>query len=244
MREIHGGVAIGHFNMAPAFQGCEQHEQIRRSVAFVFIIITRDTPRFRWDRHAGFGDQLLRRLIQTYQGALWIVGLVINLQHIFHVRHERRICLRRNDKLLVQVRLENVFFSVRPIVLSLARSTMFSSTTLSSSSRSVHFARPRGGAEQAKAISLASFSPSKIRALAEVARCLRVSAASKPSSTNCWRVRHTVARLVSSAFTIWLSLHPSPALDVSAFNRIRAFIKSCAEVVPVRINSCRWRRAS
>src|ERR1019366_1145810 len=39
-----------------------------------------------------------------------------------------------------------------------------------------------------------------IRALAEVARCLRVSAASKPSSTNCWRVRHTVARLVSSAF--------------------------------------------
>jgi hypothetical protein len=41
-------------------------------------------------------------------------------------------------------------------VLSLARSTMFSSTTLSSSSRSVHFARPRGGDEQAKAISLAS----------------------------------------------------------------------------------------
>ncbi len=45
--------------------------------------------------------------------------------------------------------------------------------------------------------------------------------------------RPALARLVSSAFTIWLSLHPSPALDVSAFNRIRAFIKSCAERLPV-----------
>ena len=35
----------------------------------------------------------------------------------------------------LQMRLENVFFSVRPIVLSLARSTMFSSTTFSSSRR-------------------------------------------------------------------------------------------------------------
>src|ERR1019366_8207144 len=141
----------------------------------------------------------------------------VHLKHVLHGGDEGGVGIRRDHPLLLEMRLENVFFSVRPIVLSLARSTMFSSTTLSSSSRSVHFARPRGGAEQAKAISLASFSPSKIRALAEVARCLRVSAASKPSSTNCWRVRHTVARLVSSAFTIWLSLHPSPALDVSAF---------------------------
>ena len=35
-------------------------------------------------------------------------------------------------------RTEIVFFSVRPIVLSLARSTMFSSTTVSSSNRKVH----------------------------------------------------------------------------------------------------------
>src|SRR5437867_3966582 len=40
---------------------------------------------------------------------------------------------------------------------------MFNSTTLLSSKRSVHFARPSGGCEQPKAMSLASFSPSKIR---------------------------------------------------------------------------------
>src|SRR5271167_3678440 len=77
MREIHGGMAIGHFNMAPAFQRCEQHEQIRRSIAFVLIVITREPPGFEGDRHECFGEQLLRRLIQAYQGALWIVGLVI-----------------------------------------------------------------------------------------------------------------------------------------------------------------------
>ena len=73
------------------------------------------------------------------------------------------------------MRLENVFLSARPIVESLARSTMWSSTTLFSNNRKVQRARPLGGLEQARAISLASFSPSKIRATAGVARCLRVT---------------------------------------------------------------------
>jgi len=46
---------------------------------------------------------------------------MINLQHIFHIRHECGICLRRNDKLLVQVRPEKVFFSVRPLGRRLGR---------------------------------------------------------------------------------------------------------------------------
>src|SRR5215208_7131822 len=95
------------------------------------------------------------------------------------------------------MRLERVFFSTRPIVLSLARSTMLSSTTLFSNNRKVQRARPLGGLEQAKAISLASFSPSKIRATAGVARCLRLNTASKPSSTNCLRTRQTMDGLVS-----------------------------------------------
>ena len=92
---------------------------------------------------------------------------MIYLQHIFHVGYERRIGIRRNDPLFLQVRFESVFFSVRPIVLSLARSTIFSSTTASSSSCNVHRLRPLGGSEQAKAISFASAAPSKIRGLAE-----------------------------------------------------------------------------
>src|SRR4029077_3771064 len=85
---------------------------------------------------------------------------------------------------LPAMRFETVFLSVRWIVESLARSTMPSSTTLFSNSRSVQRARPFGGLEQASAISLASFSPSKMRATAGVARCLRLNTISNPSSTS------------------------------------------------------------
>src|SRR5208337_2985119 len=143
-----------------------------------------------------------------------------------------------------QVRFEKVFFSVRPIVLSLALATMFSSTTLSSSRLNVHRARPFGGSEQARAINLASEAPSKMRVLAEAGECLRVSTASNPSSTSCWRVRAIVARLVFKALAIWLSLQASPASPASAFNRMRAFVNLWAGCLPLRIRLSSRSRSS
>src|SRR5258707_13624360 len=96
--------------------------------------------------------------------------------------YERGIGLRRNDPALSAVGLENVFFSVLPVVESLARSTIFSSTTFFSNSRRVQRARPLGGLEQARAISLASFSPSKIPATPGVRRCLGLHTALHPFS--------------------------------------------------------------
>src|SRR5438046_6001317 len=112
-----------------------------------------------------------------------------DLQHVFHSGYERAVGLRRDDPVLAAMGLKSVFLSARPIVLSLARSTMPSSTTLFSNNRKVQRARPLGGLEQAKAISLASLSPSKIRATAGIARGLRLNTASKPSSTSCLRTR-------------------------------------------------------
>jgi hypothetical protein len=43
--------------------------------------------------------------------------------------------------------------------------------------------------------------------------------------------------LVSSASAIRLSLQPSPGSDTSASNRMRAFVKSCAERLPLPIIS-------
>src|SRR6185437_5219914 len=174
------------------------------------------------DRHTRFGDELLRCLLQTDHRAGRVVRPLVHFQHVLHAGHESGVGVRRDHPLLVQVGSERIFLSVRPIVLSLARSTMFSSTTAVSSSLSVHRARPLGGLEQARAISLASAAPSKIRGLAEADECLWIRAASKPSSTNRWRVRATVLMVVSSALAIWLSLQPSPALQASAFSRIRA----------------------
>src|SRR5271157_4868102 len=109
---------------------------------------------------------------------------------------------------------------------------MRNSTTASSSSCNVHRLRPLGGREQAKAINFASAAPSKMRGLAEAGECLRTRTASNPSSTSCWRVRATVSVLVSRAAAIWLSLHPSPASEASAFNRMRALVSSRAGCLP------------
>jgi hypothetical protein len=129
-------------------------------------------------------------------------------------------------------------------VLSLARSTILSSTTLFSNNRKVQRARPFGGFEQARAISLASFSPSKIRATAGIARCLRLNTASKPSSTSCLRTRWTMDAVVSRAFVIWLSLHPSPPSATSALSNIRALSSRCAGLLPFRISVSSRSRSS
>jgi hypothetical protein len=44
---------------------------------------------------------------------------------------------------------------------------------------------------------------------------------SNPSSTSGWRVRKRLPRWLSRAFTMRLSLQPSPASETSAFSRIR-----------------------
>ena len=97
-------------------------------------------------------------------------------------RLQTHCCLWGDDPALPATGFETVFFSVRPIVELLARATIPSSTTLFSKSRKVQ-AHPLGGWEQASAIYLASFSPSKMRGTAGVARCLRLKTAANPSST-------------------------------------------------------------
>src|SRR5260370_68234 len=189
MSIIHGGVAIRDFDMAPAFERSKHHEEVGGAVALVLVIATGRASRFHRDRQARLCEELLGGLVQANQRVIRIAWPRVDGQHVFHGSYERAVGLRRDDPALAAMRLENVFLSVRPIVLSLARSTILSSTTLFSNNRKVQRARPLGGLEQAKAISLASFSPSKIRATAGVARCLRLNTASKPSSTSCLRNR-------------------------------------------------------
>src|SRR5215467_13614783 len=108
--------------------------------------------RLQRDRHARLGDKLLGGLVQVPQRAVRIARPHVDREHIFHRRYEGAVGLRRDDPALPVMRLETVFLTVRPIVESLARSTMPTSTTLFSNSRSVRRARPLGGLEQAGAI--------------------------------------------------------------------------------------------
>ena len=189
VRIVDGGVAVRHLDVAPAFERREQHEQVGGAVALVLVIDAGRAPGF-----IGIGTRVsamscLEVSSRQTSGAIGIMGPHIDGEHVLHRGYEGAVGLRRDDPALPAMGFETVFLSVRPIVELLARSTMPSSTTLFSNSRNVQRARPFGGLEQARAISLASFSPSKMRGTAGVARCLRLKTASNPSSTSCLRTR-------------------------------------------------------
>ena len=137
---IDGGVTVGHFHMPPAFQRREHHKQIGHAIARVFVIVTHLASGLGRNWLARFGDHLLRGFVEAHDGALAIARSLIDLQHVFHVGDKGRAGVGCNDPLLLQMRLENVFLRVRAMVLSLARSTMRSSTTFSSSRRRLHLA--------------------------------------------------------------------------------------------------------
>ncbi len=120
---------------------------------------------------------------------------------------------------------------------------MFNSTTFSSSRRRLQRANPSGAGEQVRASNFASPAPSKIRGRAEFGLYLRVSAASRPSSTSRRRVQ-PILMLVSNAAEIVLSLQPSPASDRSAFSRMRALVSDCAGCLPARIIASSRSRSS
>ena len=199
LRVIDGGVMVGDLDFAPTLQRSEHHEHVGHAVALVLVIVPDRLSRLGRDRLARLDDQLFGSFVQTNQGTIGITRLLVGFQHVFHRRDKGRVGVGWNDPLPIAVGLESVFFSTRPIVLSLAFSTMFSSTTFSSSNRRLQRAKPSGAGEQASAINLASDAPSKIRGRAEFGLYFRSSVASNPSSTNCRRVLATVLMLTSNA---------------------------------------------
>src|SRR5271155_4791778 len=241
---IGGGVAVGDLDATPPLQRRKDHEQVGDAVALVFVIVPGRLPRLGGDRRARLYDQLFGGFIQTHERAIGIARFLVGFQHIFHRGDEAGVGVRRDHPLPIAVRFERVFFSVRPIVLSLTCLTMFSSTTFSSSRRRLQRANPSGAGEQVRAINLASAAPSKIRLRAEFGLCLRFSAASSPSSTIRRRRRPILLILVSSATEIALSLQPSPASDTSALSRMRAFVSSCAGLLPARTRDSSRSRSS
>src|SRR5215218_5394652 len=138
-------MAICDLDVAPAFERSKHHEEIGGAIALVLIIETGRASRFHRDRHAGFGNELLRGLVEANQRAIAVAWPRVDGQHVFHSGYERAVGLRRDDPVLAAMGLKSVFLSARPIVLSLARSTMPSSTTLFSNNRKVQRAREMGG---------------------------------------------------------------------------------------------------
>src|SRR5471032_3124200 len=102
-------MAIGYLDMPPALQWREHHEQVGRSIALVFVIISGRPSWLGRDGNARFGNELLRGLVEADHGTFGVVRPLINVEYVFHRGHERGAGVRGNDPLLFQMRFENVF---------------------------------------------------------------------------------------------------------------------------------------
>jgi hypothetical protein len=98
---------------------------------------------------AGFGGNRFVRfcnhlLVEAHDRALGIARSLIAFQHVFQPGDKGCAGVGCDHPLLLQMRLESAFLSVRPMGLSLVRSTICGSTTFSASGRKFHLAQPSG----------------------------------------------------------------------------------------------------
>ena len=186
---VDGGMAVSDRRGA-SLRAAQHHEQVGRPVALVFVVAAGRASRLHRDRQPRLGDELLGGLVQTYQRLVGIARPRVDRQHVLHRRDECGVGLGRDDPVLAAVGLERIFLSTRPIVLSLARSTMPNSTTLLSSSRKapagIALGRFGAGQSDQPGFLLAVENPRQ-RPASPVA--LRLKTASSPSSTSCLRTR-------------------------------------------------------
>src|SRR5712692_7923815 len=210
-------------------RGKEKEEKhITGAVAFVLIIVARHLSRSGRQRLTGLPNQLFTGFIAIDLGALRIIGLGIQIQHVFHGGDKLPTHLGQTP-LLVLPGLECVFLSTWRTVSRAIDSANPNSTTWSASTCKVQRVWLRGAGGQATAMSWASCVPLSLRW--PPGRGSSWSA-SKLTSTKRWRVRSTVAMLTSRAIAISSSVSPS-----SAWSKMRARVSLRALLLP-RCKSC------
>src|SRR4029450_6842981 len=107
---IHGGMAICDLDVAPAFERSKHHEEIGGAIALVLIIETGRASRFHRDRHARFGNELLRGFVEANQRTTAVAWPRVDGQHVFHSGYERAVGLRREDPVLAAMGVRGVFW--------------------------------------------------------------------------------------------------------------------------------------
>ena len=73
---VHGGMAIGDLDVAPAFERCKHHEDVGGAVALVLVIAAGRASPLHRDRQARLGKELLGGLVQAHQRVIGSRGRV------------------------------------------------------------------------------------------------------------------------------------------------------------------------
>jgi hypothetical protein len=76
---------VGDFDVPPACQGLQKHEQVASTFPSILKIIT---PRYsipHWQRQPGFAHHLIGHLVKTDHWKGWLIRLGLQIQNIFHI---------------------------------------------------------------------------------------------------------------------------------------------------------------
>src|SRR5262245_22107965 len=114
-------MAICDLDVAPAFERSKHHEEIGGAIALILIIETGRASCFHRDRHARFGNELLRGLVEANQRTIAVAWPRVDGQHVFHSGYERAVGLRRDDLVLAAMGLKSVFLRSNELALGARR---------------------------------------------------------------------------------------------------------------------------
>src|SRR5215207_6932136 len=129
--ELQLSALLGHSHFSSALERFEGQEHVGHTPSLILKVDTLWLAGLACKRLSHLGQQLAGPLVEADYGSLRIVGLLVEVQDLFHAPHELGVVLRWDHPLLDQVRLEFVFLSVLRTVSCETFSTMPSSTALS-----------------------------------------------------------------------------------------------------------------
>jgi hypothetical protein len=93
MGEVLHGIPFGQADLPLGDQGFEEHMQVANSMALLLIIVALHLPGLGRQDDLGFYNQLFQPFIVADQRAFGIIGLFVQVQHVFHAGYIRCVGL-------------------------------------------------------------------------------------------------------------------------------------------------------
>jgi hypothetical protein len=122
MSELYAPTAFGHLHLSKALERFESHVYVGIAFALVFEVHTLGLAGFHRQGLPHVGEHLVWLLVEADHRSFGIVGIVgivrlfVEIQNLLHPPHKSGTLSGRDHPLLLQVRLEAVFLSVRRTV--------------------------------------------------------------------------------------------------------------------------------
>jgi hypothetical protein len=112
VRPVNPGPSLAEIDLAPATEWLADDKQIDHPGPHILGINASQMPAGDRQRRPSLGQHLTTGLIQTDLRSRWIIGMRVNIEHVFHVPGKLGISLGGDTPGLAQMRFELVCFKV------------------------------------------------------------------------------------------------------------------------------------